>query len=131
MVDPLGSFDGRLPGRGRIAGLAPRFGATTVGIGVVAETALSWDGGERKLDLRGRLGVERVLGDAETVADVSGERLGSEAASTRGVLGLGAAYRWNRWSLGGESFRLRLGFGRHRLRRQPPPRNAVLERDRP
>ena len=75
---------------------------TTVGLGAVAETALSWDGGERKLDLRGRLGVERVLGDAETVADVSGEHLGSEAASTRGVLGLGVAYRWNRWSLGGE-----------------------------
>ena len=75
---------------------------TTVGIGVVAETALSWDGGERKLDLHGRLGVERVLGDAETVADVSGEHLNSEAASTRGVLGLGVAYRWNQWSLGGE-----------------------------
>ena len=75
-----------------------------VGLGVDTETALSWDGGERKLDLRGRLGVERVLGDAETVADVSGEQLGSEAARSRVVLGLGAAYRWNRWSLGGEVF---------------------------
>ena len=73
-----------------------------VGLGVVTETAHSWHGGERKLDLRGRLGVERVLGDAETVADVSGERLGSEAGRTRAVLGLGAAYRWNRWWLGGE-----------------------------
>ena len=75
---------------------------SVAGVGVVTETAHSWDGGERKLDLRGRLGVERVLGDAETAADVSGERLGSEAVRTRGVLGLGAAYRWNRWSLGGD-----------------------------
>ena len=75
---------------------------TIVGLGVVTETAHSWDGGERKLDLRGRLGVERVLGDAETAADVSGERLGSEADQDRTVLGLGAAYRWSGWSLGGE-----------------------------
>ena len=73
-----------------------------VGLGVVTETAHSWDGGKQKLDLRSRLGVERVLGDAETVADVSGERLGSEAGRTRAVLGLGAAYRWNQWSLSGE-----------------------------
>ncbi len=77
---------------------------SVVGLGVVTETAHSWDGGEGKLVLRGRLGVERVLGDGKTSADVSGERLGSEAARTRGVLGLGAAYRWNRWSLGGEVF---------------------------
>ena len=75
---------------------------SVVGVGVVTETAHSWDGGEGELVLRGRLGVERVLGGAETAADVSGERLGSQAARTRGVLGLGAAYRWNRWSLGGE-----------------------------
>ncbi len=75
---------------------------SVAGLGVVTETAHSWDGGERRLDLRGRLGVERVLGDAETAADVSGERLVSEAARTRGVFALGAAYRWNRWSLGGE-----------------------------
>ena len=75
---------------------------SVVGLGVVTETAHSWDGGERKLDLRGRLGVERALGDAETETEVSGERLGSEAARTRGVFALGAAYRWNNWSLGGE-----------------------------
>ena len=75
---------------------------SVVGLGIVTETSHSWDGGERKLDLRGRLGVERVLGDAETAVDVSGERLVSEAARTRGVLGLGAAYRWSRWSLAGE-----------------------------
>ena len=75
---------------------------TIVGLGVVTETAHSWNGGERKLDLRGRLGVEGVVGSAETESDVSGERLGSEAAPTRVVLGVGAAYRWNRWWLGGE-----------------------------
>ena len=72
------------------------------GFGIVTETAHSWDGGERKLVLRGRLGVEGVLGDAETAANVSGERLGSEAARSWGVLGVGAAYRWNQWSLGAE-----------------------------
>ena len=73
-----------------------------VGFGVVTESAHSRDDSDRKLVLRGRLGLERVLGDAETVADVSGEHLGSQAARTRGVLGLGAAYRWNQLSLGGE-----------------------------
>ena len=106
---------------------------SVVGLGIVTETSHSWDGGERKLDLRGRLGVERVLGDAETAADVSGERLVSEAARTRGVLSLGAAYRWNRWSLG------RRGFpppawarttAATPLHRQPPPRDAVLGCDR-
>ena len=72
------------------------------GLGIITETTHTWDGGERTLDLRGRLGVERVLGDAETVVEVSGERLGSEADRTRLVLGLGAAVHWSRWSLGGE-----------------------------
>ena len=72
------------------------------GIGVVTERTHTWDGGERTLDLRGRLGVEQVLGDAETAVEVSGERLGSEAARTRVVLGLGAVVHWKRWSLGGE-----------------------------
>ena len=56
----------------------------------------------RTLSLRGRLGVERVLGDAETAVTVSGERLGSESARTRLVLGLGGTWRHGRWSLGGE-----------------------------
>ena len=72
------------------------------GIGIVTETTHSWNDGERKLVLRGRLGVEGVLGDAETVVNVSGERLGSEAARTWGVLGLGAAVRWNQWWLNAE-----------------------------
>ena len=75
---------------------------TVVGLGILTETSHSWNDNARTLALRGRLGVERVLGDVETVADVSGERLGSEAARTWAVLGLGAEYRWNRWSLGGE-----------------------------
>ncbi len=77
-------------------------GRSIVGLGIVTESAYSWDGSERTLALRGRLGVERVLGDAETAVDISGERLGSEADRTRGMLGLGAERRWDRWSLGGE-----------------------------
>ena len=72
-----------------------------LGLGVVAETTHASDR-ERMLVLRGNLGVERVLGDAKTVVDVSGEPLGSEAAGVRGVMGLGAAWGWNRWSLDGE-----------------------------
>ena len=94
---------------------------STLGLGVVTETAHSWDDGKRTLALRAWLGVEQVLGGAETTVDVSGERLGwleqalgqetvgevserlgSEAAPTRVMLGLGAAYHWDRWSLGGE-----------------------------
>ena len=72
------------------------------GFGIATETTHSWDGSEAKLVLRGHLGVEGVLGDVETVADVSGEPLGSEAARTWGVLGLSAAYHWNQWALGAE-----------------------------
>ena len=79
-----------------------RAARTIVGLGVVTESAHSWNESGRTLALRGRLGVERVLGDVETTADVSGERLGSEAAQAWGLLGLDAVYRWNRWSLGGE-----------------------------
>ena len=72
------------------------------GFGIVTETTHSWSGSEGKLVLRGRLGVEGVLGDAGTVVEVSGEHLHSEAARTWGVLGLSAAYRWNQWALGAE-----------------------------
>ena len=75
---------------------------SVAGLGVVADTARSPDGGEGTLALRGRLGVERVLGDAETAADVAGERLGSEAGRTRLVAGLGGTWRRGRWSLAGE-----------------------------
>ena len=80
---------------------AARFAA---GIGVVAETARAWNGGESTLFLRGELGVERALGDARTVVDVSGERLGSEPSRNRAVLGLSAVYRRDGYSLGGEVF---------------------------
>ena len=76
-------------------------GRSDAGLGVVAQTVQDWDGGERTLTLRGELGVERTLGDAETVAYVSGERLGSETVRTRPVLGLGGTYRWGAYSLGG------------------------------
>ena len=75
---------------------------SVAGLGVAAETVHAWDGGDRTLALRGRLGAERTLGDAETAVTVSGERLGSEAARTRLVLGLGGTWRRDRWSLAGE-----------------------------
>ena len=76
--------------------------SSVAGLGVAAETAQAWGGGERTLALRGRLGVERVLGDAETAVTVSGERLGSESARTRLLLGLGGTWRNGRWSLGAD-----------------------------
>lgn len=76
-------------------------GRTDAGFGLVAERDHAFDDGARSLSLRGELGVERSLGDAQTIAEVSGERLRSEAAETRAVLGLGGAYRWNGYSLGG------------------------------
>ena len=82
-----------------------------VGLGIVTENRPNRDGSDRELVLRGRLGVERLLGDAETVVDVSGERLLSEATRTRGVMSLGAAYRWNRWTMGGEVSASGLGTG--------------------
>ena len=74
---------------------------TDAGLGIVAKTDHSRDDGQRTLSLWGELGVERSLSDAETAVDVSGERLFSEAGRTRMVLGLGGAYRWGRYSLGG------------------------------
>ena len=49
------------------------------------------------------------MGDAETVARVSGERLRSATARAWAVLGLGAAYRWNQWALGAEAAATGLG----------------------
>lgn len=82
---------------------------SVAGLGVVAETRYAWDGGERTLDLRGWVGVEQVLGDGETVVDVSGERLGSEATRAWAALGLGAVHHWKRWSLGVEASSSALG----------------------
>lgn len=76
-------------------------GRADAGIGIVAGRVHTWDAGERVLTLRGELGAERTLGDAETGVDVSGERLRSEAAATQMKPGLGGAYRWGRYMLGG------------------------------
>ena len=67
---------------------------SVVGLGVVTETAHSWDGGERKLDLRGRLGVERALGDAETETEVSA------SVSARKPPRPGACWVWARCTAG-------------------------------
>ena len=72
----------------------------TGGVGVAAETARAFEGGT--LSLRGSVDVEQVFGDAETSVDVSGERLASEAAGTRLLLGLGGVYRKGRFSISGE-----------------------------
>ena len=82
---------------------------SVAGLGVVAETRYAWDDDQRTLDLRGWVGVEQVLGDGETVVDVSGERLGSEATRTWATLGLGAVHHWERWSLGAEVSAVALG----------------------
>ena len=74
---------------------------TVAGVGIAAETAHELDGGERTLSLRGEIGLERTLGDTETMVDVSGERLGSEVTPTRVVMGLGGEYRWGGNSLDG------------------------------
>ena len=72
----------------------------TGGVGVVAETERTWDGGT--FSLRGSVDLEQKLGDAETVVDVSGERLESKSAETRFLFGLGGVYRKGRFSLRGE-----------------------------
>ena len=68
------------------------------GIGLMAETVRSWVGGE--LSLRGPVDLERMLGGAETIADVSGERLMSEAAPSSLLVGLAGVYRQGRFFLG-------------------------------
>lgn len=75
---------------------------SVAGLGIVVESTRPLEGGERTLDLQGRLGVEQLLGDAEAAVEVSGERLSSKADHTRVVMGLGAVVHWDQWSLGGE-----------------------------
>ena len=67
---------------------------------MVAETKRTWDGGT--FSLRGSVDVEQKLGDAETLVDVSGEKLESKSAKTRLLLGLGGVYRVGRFSVSGE-----------------------------
>ena len=70
------------------------------GLGLIAETARTWEGGA--LSLRVLLDVEQPLGDGGTTTVVSGEKLTSESAKTRVLLGLGGAYRQGPFSLGAE-----------------------------
>ena len=70
------------------------------GLGLIAETARTWEGGS--LSLRVLLDVEQALGDGGTTTVVSGEKLSSESAKTRVLLGLGGAYRQGPFSLGAE-----------------------------
>ena len=81
----------------------------TGGLGLIAETARTWEGGS--LSLRVSLDLAQSLGDAETIADVSGERLESESAKTRVLLGLGGVYRQGPFSLGAELTAGGLGSG--------------------
>ena len=59
------------------------------GLGVLAEMKRS-----DALILRGSLDIEHAFSGNETRVDVSGERLSSESAGTRILLGLGGTYRW-------------------------------------
>ncbi len=70
------------------------------GLGLIAETARTWEGGA--LSLHVLLDVEQALGDGGTTTVVSGEKLTSESAKTRVLLGLGGAYRQGPFSLGAE-----------------------------
>lgn len=87
-------------------GDAARF---TGSLGVTAETARTWHEGE--LSLRGSLDVEQALGGAKTSVDVSGERLSSESAKTRLLLGLGGSYHRGRFSIEAEVTAGGLGSG--------------------
>lgn len=83
----------------------------TGAVGMAAETARArnWRGGE--LTLRGSLDLARTLSGAETSVDVSGERLASEPAGTRLLLGLGGTWRRGRFSVTAEVSADGLGSG--------------------
>ena len=72
----------------------------SAGLGLAAITERSWD--EGGLSLRVSLDIEQTLGGAETTAEVSGEKLESESAETRALLGLGGTYRQGPFSFGAE-----------------------------
>ena len=72
----------------------------TGSLGIVAEKAQAWNWRDGKLSLRGSLDLERVLDGSQTMVDVSGERLSSESAGDRFLLGLGGTYRRDHLSLG-------------------------------
>ncbi len=70
------------------------------GLGLLAETERAARGGT--LRLRGAADLESVLSGAETIVEVSGERLRAEAGRTRVLLGVGARWRKGRFSMDGE-----------------------------
>ena len=89
-------------------GDAARF---TGSLGVAVETAPARNRRDRRFSLRGSVDLAQTLDGAETSVDVSGERLASEPAGTRLLLGLGGRYRRGRHSIGAEVSSGGLGSG--------------------
>ncbi len=89
-------------------GDAARF---TGSLGVAVETAPARNRRGREFSLRGSVDLAQTLNGAETSVDVSGERLASESAGTRLLLGLGGRYRRGRLSIGAEISSGGLGSG--------------------
>jgi len=80
------------------------------GAGVDMETGLLPEDGVDRLRLRGSLDAEQVLSGGSKV-DVSGTELESEAGGTRLGAGLGAAYRFAGYTIGGSVGAAGLGSG--------------------
>ena len=72
----------------------------TGGAGLIAETAGTIAGGA--LSLRASMDFESALGGADTSVRVSGEKLSTESAKNRVLLGLGGNWRKGRFSLSAE-----------------------------
>ena len=89
-------------------GDAARF---TGSLGVAVETAPARTRRGRGFSLRGSMDLAQTLDGAETSVDVSGERLASESAGTRLLLGLGGTYRRGRLSIGADVSSGGLGSG--------------------
>jgi len=89
-------------------GDAARF---TGSLGVAVETAPARTRRGRGFSLRGSVDLAQTLDGAETSVDVSGERLASEPAGTRLLLGLGGTYRRGNLSIGADVSSGGLGSG--------------------
>ena len=89
-------------------GDAARF---TGSLGVAVETAPARNRRGRRFSLQGSVDLAQTLKGAETSVDVSGERLSSEPAGTRLLLGLGGTYRRGRLSIGADVSSGGLGSG--------------------
>ena len=72
------------------------------GAGVVAETAPAWEDGA--FSLRGSVDIERLLSGAETIAQVSGERLSLDAAKDSVLVSLRGVYRQGPFSVAAEAW---------------------------